>query len=50
MYRPQNQRILERSTYSDPEAQDEQNEYPHHEISLILTKFHYWTPSSVKLS
>ena len=47
MYHPQNQRIPERSTYSDSGAQDEQNEYPHHEISLLLTKFHYWTPSAV---
>ena len=50
MYHPQNQRIPERSTYSDSEAQDEQNEYPHHEISLILTKFHYWALSAVKLA
>ena len=50
MYRPQNQRIPERSTYSDSEAQDEQNEYPHHGISLILTQFHYWAPSAAKLA
>ena len=47
MYRTQNQRIPEWSTYSDSEAQDEQNEYPHHENSLILTNVHYWTPSAV---
>ena len=50
MYRPQTQRIPERSTYSDSEAQDEQNEHPHHEIYLILTKIHYWAPSAVKLA
>ena len=47
MYHPQNQRIAERSTYSDSGAQDKQNEYPHHEISLILTRVHYWTLSAV---
>ena len=50
MYHPQSQPISERSTYSDSEAQDEQNEYPHHETSLILTKFHYWAPSAVELA
>ena len=50
MYRTQNQRIPEWSTYSDSEAQDEQNEYPHHEISSILMKFHYWAPSAVELA
>ena len=50
MYHPQNQRIPEWCTYSDSEAQDEQNEYPHHEISSILTKFHYWALSAVKLA
>ena len=50
MYHPQNQQIPERSTYSDSESQDEQNENPHHEISSILTKFHYWAPSADKLA
>ena len=50
MYRTQNQRIPEWSTYSDAGAQVEQNEYAHHEISLNLTKLHYWAPSAVKLA
>ena len=47
MYHPQNQRIPERSTYSDSEAQDKQNEYPHQEVYPILSNVHYWTPSAV---
>ena len=50
MYHPQSQRIAEWSTYLDSAAQDEQNEYLHHEISSIATKIENWALESSKLA